>query len=97
MISDNTQASQNRCDGMQAMSNEEIAKRQLELARDMLNAYPDLAQHQLAQASQNWWAQCRGEVPIEPIHIPERPTLWARLVLWLRSTPMRSEKWTTKQ
>ena len=72
-------------DGMRATSNEEMAKRQLEAADGMRNAYPDLMPHQLAQASQNWWAQCRGEVAVEPIRIPEHPTLWARLVRWLRA------------
>lgn len=70
-------------EGMRAMSNEEMARRQLEAADGMRNSYPDLTSHQLAQASQNWWAQCRGEVPVEPIQAPAPPTLWARIKRWM--------------
>lgn len=68
-------------EGMRAMSKEEMARRQLEGAR---NAYPEITSWQLAQASQNWWAQCRGELPVEPVRTPERRTLWSRIKLWFR-------------
>jgi hypothetical protein len=74
-----------QAEDMCAMSNEEMARRQREAADGMGNAYPDLMTRQLAQASENWWAQCRGEVPVEPIRLPRRPTLWARFKRWLRA------------
>ena len=73
-----------QADGMRAMSNEEMARRQLEAARGARNAWSDLTPEQLAQASQNWWAQCRGELPVEPVRTPERRTLWSRIKLWFR-------------
>ena len=72
-------------EGMRAMSDAQMAVHAAEQAYGMRNAYPDLTQQQLAQASQNWWAQCLGEVPVEPIRMPERPTLWARFKSWLRA------------
>jgi hypothetical protein len=74
-----------QAEGMRAMSKEEMARRQLEAADGARNAYPELTSWQLAQASQNWWAQCRGEVPVEPIRMPEPPTLWARFKRWIRA------------
>jgi hypothetical protein len=66
-------------EGMCSMSKEELALRQFEGAR---NAWPDLMPEQLAQASPNWWAQCRGELPVEPVRTPDRRTLWSRIKLW---------------
>jgi hypothetical protein len=68
-------------EGMCAMSKEELARRQPEGAR---NAWPELTPERIAQASQNWWAQCRGELPVEPVRTPERRTLWSRIKLWFR-------------
>jgi hypothetical protein len=62
---------------------EALWKARTELARMKKNE--EMARHQLAQASENWWAQCRGEVPVEPIRLPIRPTPWARFKRWLRA------------
>ena len=72
-------------ESMCAMSDALMAIRATEQADGMRNAYPELTSWQLAQASQNFWAQCRGEVPVEPIRIPARPTLWARFKRWVRA------------
>jgi hypothetical protein len=74
-----------QAESMRAMSTEEMALRQFEAAQGARNAYQELTSWQLAQASQNLWAQCRGEVPVEPIRIPERPTLLARFRRWIRA------------
>lgn len=76
-----------QAEGMRAMSTEEMARRQVESAQGARNAYPQLTSWQLAQASQNWWAQCRGEDDAPLIETPpeKRPTLLERLKRWLRA------------
>jgi hypothetical protein len=72
-----------QADGMRAMSNEEMARRQLEAAHGARNAYSELTSWQLAQASQNFWRQEEPftQCPIQP------PTLtrWARFMRWIRA------------
>ena len=70
-------------DGMRAMSNEEMARRQLEAADGARNAYPGLTSWQFAQASQNFWRQ-EGPFTQAPIQPPPL-TRWARFKRWLRA------------
>ena len=67
------------------LSEEEMARRQIEAADGARNACPDLMPEQLAQASQNWWRQCRGETDVAPIVMPTRLTLWTRFKRWIRA------------
>ena len=71
-------------EGMRAVSNEEIARRQREAADGARNAWPDSMPGQLAQGSQNWLVQWRGEIDVAPIVPPPSPTLWARFKRWIR-------------
>ncbi len=72
--------------GMRAMSKQELDALALEQQEGMRNAFPDLLSHELAQASQNWWAQCQGFVPVEPIVVKPRLTLWQRFQAWREHT-----------
>jgi len=58
-------------EGVRAMSKEEMARRQREAAQDMRNSWPGRA-------------QCRGELPVEPVRTPDRRTLWSRVDWWFR-------------
>jgi hypothetical protein len=71
-----------QAEGMRAMSNEEMARRQLEAAQGARNAYPELTSWQLAQASQNFWRQEGSFTPV-PIQMPQ--TRWERFKRWLRA------------
>jgi hypothetical protein len=73
-----------QAEGMRAMSDAEMVIRAAEQAHGARNSWPDLTPEQLAQASQNWWAQCRGELPVEPVRTPDRRTLWSRVDWWFR-------------
>jgi hypothetical protein len=69
--------------GMQAMSAEEMAKRQLAEAYGARNAWPNgVDSVMLAQASMNFWRQ---EGPFTPVPIQPPPTLWQRLKRWIRA------------
>ncbi len=61
-----------QAEGMRALSDEEMAQRQLEMIGRMKNASHYLTGQQLAQWSSNFWAQSQGLVELEPIHIPPR-------------------------
>lgn len=72
-----------QAEGMRAMSNEEMARRQLEAAESMRNAWPDgVDSAMLAQASMNFWRQ---EGPFTPAQIQPPPTRWERFKCWLRA------------
>ena len=72
-----------QAEGMRAMSNEEMARCQLEAAQGASNAYPELTSWQLAQDSQNFWRQ---DGPFTPAPIQPPPlTLWARFMRWIRT------------
>ena len=68
---------------MRAMSEEEMARHQLEAADGARNAYPELTSWQIAQSSQNFW---RKEGQFEPRPIQPPPlTLWERFMRWIRA------------
>jgi len=69
-----------QAEGMRAMSNEEMARRQLEAADRMRNAWPDaLDCRELQNAYSNAW---RGFLE-QALH-PAPLTRWQRLMRWLR-------------
>jgi hypothetical protein len=78
-----------QAEGVRAMSNEEMARRQLEAADGMRNAWPDgVDSVMLAQASMNFWRHegpFLGPFPFHPVQIQSPPTRWERFKRWFRA------------
>ena len=73
-------------EGMRAMSKEEMARRQLEEADGMRNAWPDGVDRMRGQAAMNnFWREAADAMPIAQLPPKPRPTMWARFMRWLRA------------
>ena len=74
-----------QAEGMRAMSNEEIARRQLEAAAGALNAWPR-ADYARGQADiSNCLREVTDAMPITQYPPKPRPTLWVRFKRWVRA------------
>ena len=71
-----------QADGMRAMNNEEMARRQLEAAEGMRPRGPATAGEQ--EAMRNFWGATADEQN-NIIPDPPPPTLWARFKRWSRA------------
>jgi hypothetical protein len=75
-----------QAEGMRAMSNEEMARRQLEEADSARNAWPDGIDYARGQqAMNNFWRDAAEAMPIAQRTPKPRPTLWARFMRWIRA------------
>lgn len=75
-----------QADGMRAMSNEEMARRQLETADGARNAWPAGIDHMRGQADMtNFCREATDAMPIAQLPPKPRPTLWARFKRWIRA------------
>lgn len=73
-----------QAEGMRAMSEEEMSRRQLEAGDGARNAWPAGIDHMRRQDDMmNFWREATDAMPIAQLPLKPRRTLWARFKHWI--------------